>query len=440
MTSARFINIRVNSTEQFKESVSEPSPNTKLYLTYGKVTAWANEAEPDTANSSVATEYEIWKNMIGGKKILGSDIVHVIPRYNWASNSVYIAYDHLSSTLLDGNTPFYVVTKDFNVYKCLANGNGQPSTVEPISVNPGNLVKTPDGYTWKYMYTVSEADQLRFTTDSYIPVRVVTENDGSNQFKVRDQTIDGAIFNVIVTDPGTGYSNTNNVVVSITGDGVSASATANLDTMAGIVSSIDMIDYGANYTYATITITGGGGTGAKARAIITPPGGHGYNPLYELGGYNLMINPRLIGSEESNIPVGNDFRQIAILKDPIMTGTTNVGSNIHFTQATTLITRGVGNYVKDELVYQGASATDSSFSGRVVSWDSANGKLLVINTTGTPTAQSLIGANSFVARFVSSVIPRDMKDHSGQILYVNNIKSVTRSSDQIEDFKIVLKF
>lgn len=441
MSSATFTNLRINMAEQFKESPSEPSPNTKLYLTYGKVTGWANDAAPDTANSSPATEYEIWKNMIGGKKIYTSDMSHAIPRFNWTTNSVYFAYDHLASNLHDGNTKFYVLTSDYNVYKCIANNYGANSTVEPSSVSPSGVTYTPDGYVWKYMYTISDAELMRFTTQDYIPVRSITTDDGSIQWQVQDNVIDGAIYSIIITDGGSNYSNNSNLVISISGDGTSpATATGNINVDSGKVESITITDYGTGYTYADVNITGGGGSGATARAIIPPPGGHGSNPLYELGGKNIILNASLSGTEDVDFPATNDFRQIAILKDPIITGTSNVMSNVRFIQGYTLTTLGTGDYMEDELVYQGGSSLTASFSGRVVSWNSANGTLIVINTVGTPTSQSLLGANSFTARYVSKVKNKALSDHSGQILYVNNLKPISRSSDQTEDFKIVLKF
>jgi len=440
MSSATFINLRVNSAEQFKESVSEPTPNTKLYITYGKVTGWANDLSPDIANSSPATEYEIWKNMIGGKKIFGSDLSHAVKRFNWTANTVYYAYDNLSKDLYDGNSKFYILTSDYNVYKCIANNYGANSTVEPTSISPYNLINTNDGYVWKYMYSISESDQMRFVTSDYIPVKTLASNDGSVQWQVQDNAVDGAIYSIIVTNGGTNYSNTNNISVTISGDGVNATATANINVSSGKVQSIAMGDYGLSYTYATVSITGGGGSGASARAIISPPGDHGSNPLYELGGSNLILNPIISGIEDTDFPTTNDFRQLALLKDPIAMGTSTVMSNIRFVQAYTLTALGTGNYLEDEIVYQGASPTSAIFSGRVVSWNSSNNKLVVINTVGAPTTQSLIGANSFTARYVSEVETKATVDHSGQILYVNNLKPIVRSSDQTEDFKIVLKF
>jgi hypothetical protein len=439
-SSASFIKFRVNNAEQFKESVSEPSPNTNLYLVYGKVDAWANDANADMANTSVTTEYQIWSNMIAGKKILGNDISHVIPRFNWTANTKYIAYDHRSTNLYDGNAQFYIVTSDYNVYKCIANNNSSNSTVEPTSINFGSVSETSDGYIWKFMYSISDSEQLRFTTNNYIPVKTLIANEGSLQWQVQDNAIEGAIFHIQIENGGSNYSNTSNVTVSISGDGSGATALATLNTTSNTVSSITMTGYGQNYTYATVSINGGGGSGAVATAMISPPGGHGSNPIYELGGSALIINPQFKSSEGNIFPVVNNFRQLALLKDPVLRDESSVSTNLSILQAITLVTSGSGDYQEDEIVYQGTSPSVASFSGKIVSWDSANGTAIVINTTGTPTSQSLIGATTATSRFVGQVIPNYFKLYSGQLLYVNNIEPVTRAIDQTEDTKLVLKF
>lgn len=439
-SSATFINLRVNNAEQFKESVSEPTPNTKLYLTFGKVTGWANDADPDTANSSIATEHEVWYNMIGGKRILANDLSHVIPRYNWSANTKYTAYDHMNPNLYDGNIKFYILTGDYNVYKCISNNYSSNSTVEPTSINPGSLTSTSDGYIWKYMYTISDSDRLRFTTSQYIPVRVVTINDGSLQYQVQDSTIFGEINDIVVTDGGEGYTNTSNIVITINGDGTSAAAIATIDSVTNTVNTIVMIDYGYDYTYATVQISGGGGTGAAARAMISPIRGHGTNALYELGGNSVMVNGLLKNSEEDFFPISNDYRQVAILKDPLELSSGNIAANLKFLQAYTISTIGTGDYQQDEIVYQGPTLQSSSFNGKIVSWDSTNGVAVIINTLGTPTSQSLFGSNTSTSRFVSSVKQPDLNHYTGQVLYVDNVEPISRALDQTEDFKIVIKF
>lgn len=440
MSAITTIDFHVNSAEQFKESVSEPSPNTKIFLAFGKVDAWANDAHPQQANNSVSVFYEIWDNMIGGKRLFGSDFAHVIPRYDWLPNTAYVSYDHMNDTLFDGNTPFYVVTSNFGVYKCIGNNNGTISTVEPSSFNTENPVQTADGYIWKYMYTISGSEQIRFTTDEYIPVKTIEIDDGSLQYEVQTNATDGSLEYIEILDRGDGYTNVSNLVVSITGDGSSASATATLHANNRL-DKITIIDSGAGYTWADVSITGGGGSGALARAIISPPGGHGSNPLYELGGKNIMIDARLRYSEDGVLPVENDYRQIAILKDPYIAGTSNVATLSAFSQMLVLTTSGSGEFQQDEYVYQGANLAQATFKGRVVHFDPDTNKVYLINIEGTPNAsRSLIGSESFTVRVLASVTEGSLKKNSGKLMYMENIEPVTRSFDQIENYKIVLKF
>ena len=441
MSSSTFIDLRVNNAEQFKNSVTG-TPNTKMFLVFGKIDSWANDLSPDIANTSMNMMYEVWDNMIGGKRILGGDMYHVIPRHNWSSNTVYTAYDDKSTTLYDSNTIFYVMNSTYSVYKCIANNYGKVSTIEPTSVNPEIVSTTGDGYSWKYMYTVSDSEKLRFVTDAYIPVKTLTGDDGSLQWQVQNTAISGAINNIVVTNSGNNYTNVSNISIVITGDGSSASAIPTVNTTTNTISSIVITDSGKNYTYATVSITDKGlGAGANARAIISPFNGHGTNPVYELGGKNILINAKLRYTEEGVLPVGNDYRQIAILKDPYYYNTGIPASNLAFVQALTLVCDGVGDFQSDEIVYQGTNFAQSSFSGRVVSWDSTTSKLLLINTKGTPTiSQSVIGVTSFTTRVVTNYINGTMKKFSGRLLYVDNIKPITRATDQIENFQILLKF
>jgi hypothetical protein len=245
----------------------------------------------------------------------------------------------------------------------------------------------------------------------------------------------------VVTNGGTNYTNVSNIILTATGDGSSLAATVSVNTQTNVVNSIVVTNSGSEYSYATITITGGGGANATARAIISPPGGHGSNPLYELGGKNIMINARLKYDEDGVLPETNDFGQIGILKDPIVRAGSNVASMSAFLQCYTITVVGAGDYVEDEFVYQGTSLATAFFKGKVLSWNSTTSKLLLINTVGTPLAsQLLIGSTSSTGKVISSVLTGELQPYSGKLLYIDNIKSITRASDQVEDFKILIKY
>ena len=88
MSSSRSKNLDIFVAKQVKESVSEPS-SSNVYLTFGRAATWANDAAPPQANTSAVNTNQIWKNMIGGKRITGNNIRHAIPRINWTSGTVY---------------------------------------------------------------------------------------------------------------------------------------------------------------------------------------------------------------------------------------------------------------------------------------------------------------------------------------------------------------
>ena len=436
-------NLQVFNAEQFKESVSEPS-STRLYLTIGRAYPWPNDAAPQQANSSVTSFNEVWDNMIGAKLITGFDISHAIPRHDWTANTTYDAYDHCtcSINLFDTNTKFYIVTSDWNVYKCIANNNGAVSNSMPTSLSTTSTITEIDGYVWKYMYTISPSDRLKFTTSNYIPVKTLTVDDNSLQWHVQQNAVDGAINAIKVLNGGQNYSNANNITITIAGDGKDATAIAQVNTVSNTISNIVMTNPGNGYTYAFVNVsTTGAGTNASFKAIISPPGGHGSDALRELGGSYLILDPKLNGTENGVLSVDNDYRQLSIMKDPYFFGSNTIASNTVTSQLTVLSLNGVSvEYIEDEIVYQGVDLGNSTFSGRVVEWNSANSIIKLSNVRGTPTTDILIGTDSGAARFVDSITNPTLEPRSGRLIYIDNIKPIQRDADQIEDFKIVLKF
>lgn len=443
MTSIAFSALSINNAEQFKESVSEPSPNTKLFLTYGRLYAWDDENSPPTPNTTVSSAYEVWKNMIGGKRVTGADMRHVIKRNNWTANTYYNQYDSDNPDLFNENNTFYVLTDEYHVYKCISNAYGNVSTIKPSYVSSGMGTKLADGYVWKYMYSINSSEQLSYLTPEYMLVKTLSSDDGSIQWDVQEDAVEGGIYNIKITNPGSGYSNEANLIVVVTGDGQSWSGYANISN--GAIANVTILDPGLNYAEADVRFSGGKGSGsgvtATGRVILSPHKGHGKDAIYELGGSRLIVSVKVKGTENDVLPANNDLRQIAIVKDPLLFASTEIASNTAFYQGQTIVTTGSGNYVPDEFVYQGQSLGLSTYSARVLSWDSSTGILKVVNVTGgTPTAASLIGESSSTTRFVVSVDDADLEPYSGQVLYMDNIKPITRSIDQTENYRIILKF
>lgn len=434
-------NLEVFNAKRFKNSVSQEN-GSNLYLAFGKCYPWTDDNNPPLANTSASAYYELWDNMIAAKKLTGNDVRHCVPRFDWASGEIYSAYDNFidSKDLMSPTNAFYVVTDDWNVYKCLSNNYGALSTSKPTSISTTTDFQTSDGYIWKYMYTVTSEEKLRFITDKYIPVKTLLVDDGSLQWGVQNNAISGAIHSIILTDNGNSYE-ANDVAITITGDGSLANAYAIRNIETQTLKEIIIDNKGLGYTYADVVITSATGTGAAARAILSPIGGHGSNPLFELGGSNLVLNVQFKSDEEGKFPVTNEYRQVSLIEDPRVYKSSVIMANSVASQTTVLTLQGTSaEFVEDENVYQGTSMIDSRYSGKIVEWDSSNNQMKITNVRGTPTSELLTGETSGAARFITSITNHDMEPYSGNLLYIDNIKPIARTIDQTEDFKIILNF
>lgn len=133
------------------------------------------------------------------------------------------------------DTNSYVLTDEYHVYKCLDNNNNALSLNKPLGtvVDP---VIMPDGYMWKYLYSIPIALRNKFLTDAYMPV----VNSLRSQFYSG-----GEILNVIIESGGQNYTFAN---ISVSGDGYRES-----DPL--LLQNIQINTGGTGYTAgATVTI------------------------------------------------------------------------------------------------------------------------------------------------------------------------------------------
>ena len=192
--------------------------------------------------------------------------------------------------------------------------------------------------------------------------------------------------------------NTNDADPLTTGEGCKAMGVVNGDR----ITSVYILDRGAGYTFANVTVNkpmGNNALQAGCKAIISPYGGHGSNPVEELGGYYGMVDMKLIYDENGMLPVVGDsanFRQISVIVDPIEEQS-GVSCNAEIYRAP---------QHPEYLTYtsQDTATKDGSFLGEE-----------------TPANERCITG-------------------SGKLLYIENRQQISRAMDQIEDIKIVFEF
>ena len=489
---------RQHNATQFFESFSESSKSL-YYLFIGKATAFttatttgSDSSPPTPADAVGEIEYYAWDSMLAAKNIASSDITYALPRRNWTNGTTYDMYEHnisSSNTSTSGasnlyDSTFYFLTSDNRVYKVLDNNSGTAySGSEPTSESTSPFAL--GGYVLKYMYSITSSEAAKYLTTDFMPV--------STDTTVSAAATDGKIESLSIT-AGSGYTN-GTYYAAVYGDGtnaggasgaivritVSGGAIASFGLTAGTDTTIHAA--GAGYTYGTVNLSSGytfsdsslssasamGGSGGAVDVIISPKNGHGNDAVVELGGHYVMTATTLTQAENDDLTTANDFRQVGIVVDPTTYGTTTVATSSTARQTFIVkMSSSSGTFEVDEKISQ---ATTGAI-GKVVEWDSTrsllyfqqerfgdfgtnsttgdntafSGANLITgassSATGTPstTTETVTLPNSNTVSLTTGYANPELQPDSGNIIYLENRKPISRSSDQTEDIKVIIEF
>ena len=262
---AKYVSKEFNilNARKFKDSVGSTQKDqvgnsTILYAVLGRNRAYTDENNPDTPiETDNNKQYELWRDAVAGRKITAGDVEHVVPRYNWTSGTVYAMYRDTDKTMYE--RAFYVFTSENNVYKCLNNNKGAASTVEPTGYST-KVFTLSDGYTWKYMYTISLGQADKFLTAAYMPVRTLANTDisaeGDRQLAIQNAAANGSIEVIETFNVGSGYVSLSDISAE------SATTTTVKMAAATSASPVDNI-----YNGSSVYLISGIGEGQLRRVI-----------------------------------------------------------------------------------------------------------------------------------------------------------------------------
>ncbi len=490
---------RSHNAAQFYESFTESSGNA-YYLMIGKPnpftsgTSGGTDSSPPTPADDISSEFYTWDSAIAAKKIASTNITYAIPRRDWANSTTYDMYeDNISSSnaTTSGATnifdsTFFFRTSDNRIYIVLDNNGATAySGAEPTSESTSSFVL--GGYTLKYMYSITASEQATYLTTDFMPV--------STDSTVNAAAVDGAIESIIVTNTGSGLTN-GTYYAAVYGDGTSAGTSSGaiikITVASNVISAVStgntgIQQAGAAYTYGTINLGSGytfsdtdlssasaiGGSSSAISVVISPKSGHGSNAVSELGGHYILLHASLEGADSDDFLVGNDFRNIDLVVDPTTYGTATVGSATSYRTTYAMKFSGSpGTFTADEVITQTNSDAVVA-TGTVVEYDStlqilyyqqekyggygtlsATGAYYAFSGTGTVTgasssaagtpdssadsAVSLAGGNTIT--FTNGFANPELQPDSGNIIYRENRKPISRATDQTEDIKIIVEF
>ena len=380
------------------------------------------------------------------------------------------------------------------------NPNGRPSLDQPTftDLEPRTAGSSGDGYIWKYLYTIKPSDIVKFDSTNFMPVPRDWETNSDDVSVRSNAATSGQLKIVTITGRGAGVGTANRTYtqVPIKGDGNGAEATIVVNNESK-VESITISKGGSGYTFGSVDLESGGvptGTTRPTFDVIIPPqGGHGADIYRELGAYNVLVYSRIENDNQNpDFITGNQIARVGIVENPEQYNSTTLLSESKASAVYALKLTGAGSttatFTADAEITQ-TVGLGSTAVGRVISYDAPTGVLKYwqdkstagFNTDGSRNTSPTYGfnMNRFTSTpssggsinivggsvtlgihteftgvsttinnktyylgqtFTDGVSNPEVKKYSGNIVYVDNRPSITRSANQKEDIKVILQF
>ena len=380
------------------------------------------------------------------------------------------------------------------------NPTGRPSLDQPTftDLEPRSAGDSGDGYVWKYLYTIKPSELVKFDSTNFMPVPNNWSTNSTDAAVRNNAATSGQLKIVTITNRGVGLGTANRTYtrVPIKGDGSGAEATIVVNNDSK-VESVTISRGGSGYTYGTVDFVAGGvptgSTSPVFNVIIPPHSGHGADIYRELGAYNVLIYSRIENDTENpDFITGNQIARVGIIENPQSFGSSTTLSLDKASAAYALKLVGSGystaTFTADSTITQ-TIGVGSTAVGRVISYDQTTGvlkywqdkSLVGFNTDGSlktnptygfalnrftssPTSGgsiNVIGGSATLGidtgftgvstvinsrtyylgqTFTNGVANPEVKKYSGNIVYVDNRPSITRSINQKEDIKVILQF
>jgi hypothetical protein len=457
--------------DEFKNDADSASVN--YYIGISRSEDW-NDA--DTAPAPTNTEKEQRDFRYGLQSVKKvANYSFVIPRVNWTSGTTYAGYN--DTVVAHPTVPYYAMTENNAVYVCTRQGTNsagvaQPSTVQPSGSSTKGIVLS-DGYGWKFLYTIGTLDASYYKSANYIPVKLQGATDGSSpatdveQLAIQTAAVSGRqIIGFSLDSGGAGYGSAPTVV--ITGDGdltTNSGAHATAVISGGAVSKIvlnddsagaaNLIEMGQGFNFASIALTGGGSptTVATGKVIFGPKAGLGADPRDDLRARAIMFNAKPVGTEEGEFVVGNSFRQIGLIRNPLQTDSAATGVSFTLSDGNCLRRLQMAStttaFTQRSVITGGTSGAlafvdSSDVIGGGEIWYHQNestgftqfqeGEAISGSAGGAGTTQAGGTDGDTLAYHESKV-----NKFSGDLLYIENRAAVTRAADQTEDIKVIIE-
>ena len=488
---------------------------------FGRTTAWNDDGKTPAPVDSFSYRAHAGDTMSFGKKVSSANIRRIIRRVDWVQGQRYEIYrdDYSASNQSPITTSnrlydakYYVLNSDFKVYVCIDNGSSGTNTLGNVSqdeptftdLEPSKAGNSGDGFVWKYLFSISPSDIVKFDSTEYITVPNNWATSTDSQIRAVRENGDSSVNNnqikhVYIDKAGENYTNGLGQEVDILGDGTGGKA--RVDVVDGKITNVTVSSGGKGYSYALIDLQNiaGGKVSSTQRAklipIIPPKLGHGSDIYTELGTDKVIVYARFDDST-NDFPVDTQFSQVGIVKNPTkidtsnifteqtfsalqgikfdtVTGTPDVGEEL---EQTLSISPNVGQkavayiasfdkntkvlkYFRDRSLNYAKGLDQTDFAGistigRIYQFESSSSQIKQSVNSGSTNFSGSVDTSfndssttpsggklvNLGVQFTGGLSQPEINKGSGEIIYLDNRPIIVRNSRQKEDIKIILEF
>jgi hypothetical protein len=393
--------------------------------------SWLENAQPiGFGNLRVIPTSSAVNNASGNAVVQTSDIVY-FSTVNLGTS------DYLTFFLADGSATYYRIQDKTTgniapagTFSGVANMNStQWYNSEFMILDP-----TKGLYAWNGNNTVSigSVGVIAITNPgsgyNTAPTVVISGPDqvGGAQANATAALVSGGntVGSVVLVNGGSGYTNTANLQVTLSGGGGNnAAAIAGIQTFATGTVQIAVIDGGNGYVgYSTpVTVSGGGGTGAAGTAVISG------NTVTQV----VMTNPGTGYTNAANITlsISGNAKLQAVVNTNQNTGIASFSGRVWVSSGRTVTYTAAGQYSDFTGTSSGSvELTDSTLHGNIQQLLAANDFLYIFgdssinvfsNVQVTSSGQTLF-TNTNVSASVGTRLPYAIIPYFRSVLFMNN--------------------
>lgn len=471
-------NFRRKSCERF---IDELINDGDYFIGLGKTDKWPDTTElpedsqlfsPPLPQATINEDIDILDNLISLVKV--SEQTILIPRNPWQSGrryKIYDPYDPLTFDLEGNDYPSFVTIND-NVYVCLGNNSGADSTDSPSSSyntfdTSNHVLETTDGYIWAFVQ--NNVVSSKFYTDEFIPVNA----DLGSTVNAKAAT-GGLVYNFKIENGGQSVQPSYSIKLNGVDENGTVKSTIDLQadsrftvTIGGAESSIQSIVYDdintdalTGYVKASVQVYNGTTLldSIIIKPLVAPIDGFGARPRSDLPSFYAGCYSRFSGTVDGEAIVDASFRQLSLIKNPqrsldspsagddgvsyadedaldalnyiqfspgILTQELPSGSIISQGDALAYVDK--YDLVNDRIYYHTNSNNEVNYIPLLATAD-----ITVTPSTGT--------AQTYQNSDISDIINSEYIHNTGDVVFIDHRKKITRNVDQTEDVKIVIQF